>query len=551
MLQVQLANNQKEEFGVSDSLDLVSDYEMDKLLAQDRIMSFARATFTQSRTIHKQFAIPDEEKELEPELKRYWDSMSGYKLFDGDENLDTYQTPGHTRYLCRVLDWWVRTPGARLILNTPPRHGKSELCTKRLPAYLMGRFPNNQIIGVSYAQNLINSMSRQARTVCMTDAYKDIFPLAHIDPRKNPFGYHAVGRGATEEWETPNGSIFKAAGVGTGITGRGFFFGIIDDPVKGRRDAESETMRNWVWDWYVNEFYTRREPGARILIVMTRWHIDDLVGRIIKTMKTGEGDKYMVINLPAVAKEGEEEQLRQILPEVEPLQRKLGEALWEEKVSRAELIKIKEVMGAYGYSALFDNEPIPPGGELIDSSLFKIKGHAPDGLTWVRFYDPAVSTKTSANSTASVGMAMDENGNVYIRNLIHGQWNWPTARKIILSTCKIEGPEVKVGMEDAGQQKALIDDIQANKDFNPFAFSGYPVNANKKIRALPWIAKLEAGKVFLIVGKWNQKLMDIAQLFTGQGEEDDDIIDAISGAYQMLVGPGPKKKKKKAHIGWV
>lgn len=517
------------------SLDL--DYEMDRVLGQEDLLPFCRATFKQSRTLHKIFRVPEDEGLLEPELKRYWDSMSNFKLSEGNEEPNTFQEPDHIRYLAHELDEWIRIPGSNLMVFSPPRHGKTELCMVRLVPFVMGRFPGAEVMGASYAQGLINSKSRQARTVCMTEAYREIFPDAWLNPAGNPFGYYAIGRGATEEWETPNGSIFKCAGIGAGLTGRGFHFGLIDDPVKGRAEAESSTIRDRDWDWYVTVFCTRAMPGARKLLIMTRWNQDDLAGRILKRMQDG-GEQWKVINLKAIAEKND------------PIGRRPGEALWDERYPIEKLEQIREIEGIYNWSALYGGEPVPAGGELIDRGKFKFAEYVPEGLQWARFWDFGVSDSPSANKTAGIGGAIDNEENLYLRHPIHGQWLWSQSKRVIYTSCKIEGPEVAVGGEDAGQQKAMINDLHTERRFRPYSIFGYPVPASKRVRALPWIAKLDAGKVYLVGHRgWNY-FLDCCQKFTGLGDEEDDLIDAVSGVYQMLVGPGPKEKRRyKVHIG--
>jgi len=322
---------------------------------------------------------------------------------------------------------------------------------------------------------------------------------------------------------TTSGGSYKCAGIGGGISGRGFHYGIIDDPIKERKEAESQTTRESIWNWYTSAFYTRRAPGAQILLITTRWHMDDLAGRLLKQYEEGAGVKWTVLNLPALC-----------LGNDDVLGRRIGEPLWPERFSKEEMEQIKKVVGAYDWSSLYEGNPVPSGGEKIKREWFKIIDQAPEDLFWYRYWDLAVTAKASADSTASICMARDDKGNYYLKDMITGQWTWPDVRRVMLASCQLDGYEVPVGIEKAGQQGGFIDDVLSDPQFADFCVKAYSVDNDKLTRALPWIARAEAGKVFIVRGKWVNNFLDVCSSFTGFGDKQDDEIDAVSGAYRMV-----------------
>ena len=211
-----------------------------------------------------------------------------------------YNANWHHRHLCDKLNEFIFGSVDRLIVSMPPRYGKSELCSRRLPAFIFGVFPNSQIISTSYSATLASSMNRDVQRIIDDDQYQLIFPDSKIysknirtmdRPLRNSERFEIIGKTGQ----------YLCAGVGGGITGQGFNFGIIDDPIKNYKEANSITYRNAVWNWYGSDFSTREEGQGKILVIMTRWHEDDLVGRLLELEKADpEADRWEVVKFPAL-----------------------------------------------------------------------------------------------------------------------------------------------------------------------------------------------------------------------------------------------------------
>jgi predicted phage terminase large subunit-like protein len=242
----------------------------------------------------------------------------------------------------------------RVIVTMPPRHGKSERVSKKFPAWHVGRNPGDEMILASYSVDLSRGFSRIARDTLTANV--DVFDVK-VDPNNQ----------SAESWgiDGYRGGV-TAAGVGGPITGKGARIAIIDDPVKNAEEANSEVMREKVWDWYTSTLYTRLTPDGRIIVVMTRWHEDDLVGRLLKKEAdeiregTHKGERWTVINFPALAESDDY------------LGRKEGEPLWPEfGFDTARLEQIKSDVGSYVFNALYQQRPSAAGGTIFKREYFR------------------------------------------------------------------------------------------------------------------------------------------------------------------------------------
>jgi len=183
---------------------------------------------------------------------------------------DGYVTNWHHALVCDALDQLIAGTIKRLIVLMPPRHGKSELVSRRLPAYILGRDPNARIIATSYSADLASRMNRDVQRIIDSEAYRELFPASRLWGKNIRAGAGSTYLRNSDLFEIVGaGGVYRSAGVGGGITGMGFDFGIIDDPIKNRQEANSKVYRDSLWDWFTSTFYTRQEKDARILVTMT------------------------------------------------------------------------------------------------------------------------------------------------------------------------------------------------------------------------------------------------------------------------------------------
>jgi predicted phage terminase large subunit-like protein len=412
----------------------------------------------------------------------------------------------HVEYLQTYLDRVLSGEIEKLIIQEPPRHGKSETATVRFPCYALECNPLTRVIIGAYNTTLAAKFGRKARKVA------------------NEAGIAlADDRAAADDWETAEGGGVRSVGVGAGITGSGGDIIIIDDPVKSREEAESETYREGVWDWYTNDLYTRREPGAKMIVIMTRWHEDDLVGRILAS---DDAPNWTVITLPALAEEND------------PLGREEGAALCPERYDETALASIRLVMGEYAFGALYQQRPSPRTGNMFPRDKVEIIDAVPSGASRrVRYWDKA-GTEGGGKFSAGVRMSyvpmgtLIHQGLIIIEDIVRGQWAADSRNTVMQQTAKMDvGCPQKVEQEPGSGGKE-------SAEFTVKLLAGSSVTldrvtGDKVTRADPLSSQWKAGNVKLLRGDWNKAFLD--EMEKAPNGTYVDQMDAAAGAFNHLV----------------
>lgn len=228
------------------------------------------------------------------------------------------------------------TPYRKLAVSMPPRHGKSEMLSKYVPAWYLSKYPKRRVVIASYEADFASGWGRKVRDL-IEEAPQWLTPKIRTDSR------------AAARWELEAGGAMFTAGVGGPLTGKGANLLGIDDPIKNAEEAQSDIIRDKQWDWIRSTAFTRLEPQACIYVVMTRWHEDDVLGRF----EEEEPDEWYIINFPAIATEHD------------ALGRQPGEALWPERYDLAALQAIKDTVGSYYWSAMYQQTPMVEGGGIF------------------------------------------------------------------------------------------------------------------------------------------------------------------------------------------
>jgi predicted phage terminase large subunit-like protein len=459
-----------------------------------------------------------------------------------------YQPEAAHELIAETLDRVVAGDLTRVMIWAPPQHGKSELASVRLPAYWLGRRPDDPVILCSYAASLAYSKSREARSLVESPTFKRLFPDVCTDRSSR----------AVDHWSLAGrrGALL-AAGVGGPVTGHGAQIGIIDDPFENWKQAQSSTIRESVWNWYRATFRTRIWEGGAIVLIMTRWHEDDLAGRLIQQ----QGDDWTVIRLPALAETAEvrDEQHERIgLPKVDddPLGREPGEPLCPERFSKAALEEIRRDVGVMVWGAEYQASPTRPGGNRFKRDWLPIVDAAPVEAKRVRYWDKA-GTEGDGDYTAGVLMAQSD-GIYYVEDVKRGQWSSGSREKVIRQTAQLDRQghgrvTIWVEQEPGSSGKESAEATVRN-------LAGFDVHVerptgDKAVRADPFAAQCEAGNVRLVRGAWNG---DYIEELTGfPNAAHDDQVDASSGAFNRLAEPQSageylewmKKQRKRAKDG--
>lgn len=266
-----------------------------------------------------------------------------------------YRINWHHEYLCNKLDQFRSGEITRLIVEMPPQHGKSELVSRRLPAVLLGDNPKLKIVGASYSADLSQQFNRDVQRIIDSEEYSSIYPDTYLNRSNVRNDAHGGFLRNVDIFETVgHKGFYKSVGVGGSLTGTPADIAIIDDPVKDAIEAQSPTYRDRIWDWYLNVLLTRLHNDSKVLITMTRWDEDDLVGRVKKIAKK-TGEHWEVVSFPAIKENS--------MNEDDP--RKIGEALWEDMHSAQKLNRLR-MASPKTFGSLFqqDPKPIKTGGEF-------------------------------------------------------------------------------------------------------------------------------------------------------------------------------------------
>ena len=253
---------------------------------------------------------------------------------------ERYRTAQHHRIIAEQLERIERREIDRLMLLLPPRHGKTELASRRYPAWCLGRNPHRQIIAASASESFANDVGREVRNIIRSEEYSRIFPAVTLAEDSQ-----AAGR-----WHTKHGGIFYSVGVGSSILGRGADEFIIDDPFGSMADAQSELERKAVKEWYQGSVYNRLQPGGAIVLINHRMHEDDLSGYLLEQQQAG-GDKWEVVCLPAISD--------------------TGAALWPDAYPLEALERIRANSLPRFWSSLFQQDPQPDEGTFFRREWFK------------------------------------------------------------------------------------------------------------------------------------------------------------------------------------
>ena len=413
--------------------------------------------------------------------------------------------------ICSALEQFAQDvedkKSPRLMLFVPPRHGKSELASVNFPAWYLGRNPTHEIISCSYASSLAMSFSRRVRELLRDPSYGTVFGDAKLSKDSQ----------ATDAWMTTKGGGYLAAGVGGPITGRGAHVLIIDDPVKNRDEADSEVARNTVKNWYTSTAYTRLAPGGGVLIILTRWHDDDLAGWQLSE----GGDDFKVISFPALATEDEEFRTQ-------------GEALHPARYDVAALERIKNTVGPRDWAALYQQNPVPDDGSYFTKDMLREYETLPaTTLEYYCIWDLAIGQKETNDYTVGMTFAWDvHHGVAYAVDFFRKRCD---ATEIVSGICDMyERQPVRpavVGIERGHIQMTMGPLLEQEKSrrslHSMFVRDLPPGRKDKRARARTVQGMMQQGRVKIPAGAaWADDVR--AELLRFDTGKHDDIVDVFA-----------------------
>lgn len=426
----------------------------------------------------------------------------------------SYERAAHTDLLCNELKAVDAGENDRLIVMMPPRHSKTWHTSVHFPAWSMGRNPRQQMILASYSADLAWENSGKAR-----DLFKHpLWPFStqlHADKQSE------------HRWRTSVGGVVVAAGVGGPATGFGAHKLVIDDFVKNRQDADSETIRETQWSWYTSTARTRLMPGGAIILTATHWHEDDLIGRILN----GPGAaRWRVIRLPAISTGVDD-----------ALNRPEGAALWPSWYDEIILRELREEIGSRDWNALYQQQPTADEGGLFKRAWFTERHNAHGAWPHLRVLAVDAAYKTGLqNDYSAIVVAGATETTLPILDVRQGRWEYPELKRWILEVAQEWQPH-GILIEDTASGQSVIQELRRDTRLPVIPIK---VTASKEARATAVAPTCEAKRVTLPIGAiWGDPLVNqLASFPTGQ---HDDMVDAFVHAVGYLMQTGEITKRQK------
>ena len=415
-----------------------------------------------------------------------------------------YQDARHIRILSEKLEAVERGDIKRLMVFMPPRHGKSEMVSIRFPAWYLGRNQQAQLIGCSYAESLAYTFSYAIRETISSLPYQRLWGLG-LD-KSGSVRWQLSGKDNKRD-------SYIAAGVGGGITGEGANVLLIDDPVKNSEEAESQVYRDKIWNWYTTTARTRLQPDGAIVLIMTRWHQDDLAGRLLQAQVDPKADQWEILHLKAIDNDN---------------------ALWPEQYDIPALDNIRASIGSRAFIALYQGEPTAETGNILNRKWWKYYRQAPSKFeTVIQSWD--CTFKDSQGTDYVVGQVWGVIGaDKYLLDQVRGRMDFPnTIAAIIALSAKWPQSRAKL-IEDKANGSAVIATLKHKiAGLIPIEPEG-----GKVVRAQAVSPDVEAGNVWIPeAASYTTDFVEECAAFPNGSH--DDQVDAMTQAINYIINKTP------------
>lgn len=458
------------------------------------------------------------EERLLSEIQRRRGCRRSFLTFADEMTALVDQSPAaHHRLLISELEAVERGEVDRLMIFWPPGHAKTYYASILFPPWFLSRARGRNVIGASYnsefAENDVSS------------------PILRLIEENGPVIDLSLRTDNRKIWRTTNRGVYRAAGVGSGITGRRADLFVIDDPIKGRELADSQTHRDKVWAWYRAEVITRLKPGARIILILTRWHEDDLAGRLLDAATTG-ADQWRVISLPAIAE-----------TDSDALGRKVGDALWPEWEDVEHLNRKRAAVGEREWAALFQQRPRPLEGTLFKVAMVSTLPAAPAGGISVRAWDLAATAKVGTRDpdwTVGLKLTRDAAGRYIVEDVVRLRGGPDEVKAAIVNTAARDGMGIPISLPIDPGQAGKVQVLDLTRALTGHRVQSSPETGDKATRAAPVVSQVNVGNLSIVRAPWNGAFIDELASFPSGAK--DDQVDALSRAFSVVgMNRGPLK----------
>jgi predicted phage terminase large subunit-like protein len=397
----------------------------------------------------------------------------------------------------------------KLVIQAPPQHGKSTQILDFV-GWLAGKNPDLRTIYTSFSEDLGIRANLYLQRLFDSEIYQSIFPGTMIEGNQNSDADGKYLRNQEILQYINREGYFRNTTVRGSITGQSLDLGILDDPIKGREAANSQTVRDRVWDWFTDDFFTRFSEDAGMLCILTRWHVDDPIGRLLEIDKD-----VKLLSYPAIAVEDEDH-------------RKRGEALFPELKSLDFLERRQKVMSGANWSALYQQKPFVVDGEVFKPGNIEIVDAIPTALKFVRGWDLA-ATKDDGDYTATIKIGIATSGIIYIVDAIRERGAPDQVERLINNTVAVDGRLTQQSLPQDPGQAGKAQAAYLSKQLSGYRFEFTTESGDKTTRAYPIASQINAGNVKMLRSAWNGWLLEELRYFPNG--KNDDGVDALSRAY--------------------
>jgi len=425
----------------------------------------------------------------------------------------------HTRIICSIIDKAIakyhRGESSFLVITVPFRHGKSEIISRKLPSHFLGLYPDAQVLLSGHTANLVESLSRNARDLILKPTFQELFPNISVN----------YASSSVRNWRISNrlGGCYAGALLSS-ITGQGYNLGILDDFCASREDAESESLREKMWEGFTDNFMTRRAPVSITIILATRWHVDDIIGRIDeKVKKDVDFPKFEIVQIPAFS-------------DTYP-----SGVLFPERFSKAWYEEQRATLGEYGTASLLQCNPVIKGGNFLCVDFiqrhksFDEYPNIPYHRVWDLAHTAAERTKSDPDYTSGTLLGFEKKGSIphlWVKDVNRFRLDAPARDAKIFEISEADGPYTKIAVENTIDAKDAVGTMQkilsGRRTVIPI-----DISHDKIIRAYPLEAIFKSGNVHVPENApW---LYDwISEIASFPNGRHDDQIDNLSAGYQLF-----------------
>ncbi len=430
--------------------------------------------------------------------------------------------------IATILDRFVNGDLDRLILTLPPQHGKSELISRRLPSFMLGLNPDLKIALVSYNDTFARKFNKANQRLIQSEEYQKIFPDTNLFRHKEQIETRYLKNAHEFEVVGKEGK-FISVGVGGQLTGEPVDIVIIDDIIKNRKEAESKVFRENIWDFWTDVIETRLHNDSKRLITLTRWHEDDIVGRILES----EGDDWEYLNIPAIKEDNED-------PE-DP--RMIDDELWPERHSKKKILKARD-RSLRTFTSLYQGKPSAREGDVIKRAWFSIQSIGkvrrelpPATIITMNYVIDSAYTADEKNDQTAIGAYFTIEGMTYIFRVESIHMEFPELITFIKRFCKETGynNQSRIYIEPKASGKSIAQQLKKKTGLN--MIESEPPDTDKLTRVIAATPTLQSGRIVLIYGNWNEAYLD--QLCSFPNAKLKDIVDITVMICDNMDSTGP------------